>query len=73
MGHLILISGRTGKEIRRLLTPRTFFMPQLITRDNESYVIYGTGGPISAGDLNIVKLQNLVAGNLVGAPLRFEE
>lgn len=67
LGHLILISGRSGKEIKRILTTRTFFMPQLFTRDNELYVLYGTGGPVSPGNLSIVPLQNLISGNLVSS------
>ncbi|RZC42814.1 PQQ 2 and/or VCBS domain containing protein, partial [Asbolus verrucosus] len=67
-GHLILISGKTGKEIKRIKTPygaKTFFMPQLLQVNNSQILtIFGTGSPTSPGNLSIVSIENLIHGNL---------
>ncbi|EEZ99777.2 hypothetical protein TcasGA2_TC002556 [Tribolium castaneum] len=66
-GHLVLISGKTGKEIKRITVPngsKTFFMPQLLRVNGSDFVIFGTGSPTTPGNLSIAPLDGLMAGNL---------
>ncbi|CAH0546377.1 unnamed protein product [Brassicogethes aeneus] len=67
-GHLIILSGKTGEEIKRINTPngaKTFFMPQLLKQNETSTVVLiGTGSPSSPGNLSSVPLKDLLTDNL---------
>lgn len=65
IGHLVLISGSTGNELKRREIGRTFFMPQIFKRNKEWFVLYGTGGPDSGGSLHLAPLSAIVSENLV--------
>ncbi|KAH1004238.1 hypothetical protein HUJ04_004022 [Dendroctonus ponderosae] len=62
-GHIILLSGKSGREIKRVQTPnrsKTFFMPQLLKQNESSLmVLFGTGTPNSPGNLSVVPINDL--------------
>lgn len=65
-GHLILISGKTGNELKRREIGRTYFMPQTFKRKDQLFLVYGTGGPASGGSLHLAPLSAIInSGNLV--------
>lgn len=71
-GHLLLISGRDGKLIKKVSTPgekEIFYTPQLFNSSGELLVLFGTGSPNSPGNLSVVSLQHLLAGNMVNSTL----
>ncbi|KAL1517716.1 hypothetical protein ABEB36_001447 [Hypothenemus hampei] len=64
-GHVILFSGKTGEELKRVQVPhgaKTFFMPQVL-RQNASYamLLFGTGTPSTPGNLSLIPLKHLEA------------
>ncbi|KAJ8975519.1 hypothetical protein NQ317_010634 [Molorchus minor] len=66
-GHIILISGRNGQEIRSIEMPngaKTFYMPQILFKNNSSFVLFGTGTPSAGGNLSSVPLNDIVSGIL---------
>lgn len=68
MGHLIVVSGRSGEEIKRVETPNnseTFYPPQVLYNERDVYIIFGTGSPTSPGNLSAVSLREVVGGYLV--------
>ncbi|XP_076263482.1 uncharacterized protein LOC143198239 [Rhynchophorus ferrugineus] len=62
-GHVIILSGKTGEELKRLETPnrsKTFFMPQLLKQnDTSTLVLFGTGSPNTPGNLSAISLDNI--------------
>lgn len=65
IGHLILLSGKTGNELMRKEIDRAYFMPQIFKRNNEWFVVYGTGGPVTGGSLHLSPLATVASGNSV--------
>lgn len=69
IGHLIIISGKDGTNLKKIDVPdqkETFYMPQIYNHREEGYsVIFGTGSPMTAGSLNVISLENLFKGNMV--------
>lgn len=72
VGHLLLVSGKTGEELRKVSLPNgteTFYTPQIFSPNNNgSYtVLFGTGGPTTPGNLSVVDLSDLLlhAENMV--------
>ncbi|KAJ3662550.1 hypothetical protein Zmor_006894 [Zophobas morio] len=66
-GHLVLTCGKTGKEIKRITIPyqvETFFMPQLLKINDTYHVMFGTGSPVTPGNLSITALDSLMNGNM---------
>ncbi|CAG9763246.1 unnamed protein product [Ceutorhynchus assimilis] len=58
-GHVLILSGKTGQELKRVDTPKTFFMPQLLQQNSTStLVLFGTGTPNAAGNLSAIDLNN---------------
>jgi hypothetical protein len=68
-GCLVLISGKEGKFLQKVSTPRqeeTYYAPQvLVYLDGLSIVVFGTGGQASPGGLYAVPLHQLVKGNML--------
>ncbi|XP_022902074.2 uncharacterized protein [Onthophagus taurus] len=65
VGHMILISGKTGDEMKRVETPKgieTYFTPQIIANNRSTFVIFGTGSPTSPGNLSVVLLKDITQG-----------
>lgn len=65
IGHLILLSGKTGNELMRKEIDRTYFMPQIFKRNNKWFVVYGTGGPVTGGSLHLSPLATVTSENSV--------
>ncbi|KAK9754606.1 hypothetical protein QE152_g1071 [Popillia japonica] len=75
-GHLILVSGRTGEEIKRVETTpnlETFYLPQLLYNERDVYVIFGTGSPTSGGNLSVVPLHEVAQGYLENVTTLFQD
>ncbi|CAH1981821.1 unnamed protein product [Acanthoscelides obtectus] len=62
-GHIILFSGKSGKELKKLDTPnnaKTFYMPQVLKyNDSEAFVLFGTGSTTRPGNMSVVSLKNI--------------
>ncbi|CAH1113366.1 unnamed protein product [Psylliodes chrysocephalus] len=67
-GHLVLFSGKTGKEIKNVRTPgdaKIFYMPQILVQNSTtSFVIFGTGSPSSGGNLTAAPIEDISIGVL---------
>lgn len=66
-GFLLLVSGRHGRLLQRIDTPRgeeSYYSPQLLIRfDGENVVLFGTGGHTTPGGLYVIPLQQLSLGH----------
>ncbi|XP_030750099.1 uncharacterized protein LOC115877888 [Sitophilus oryzae] len=62
-GHIILLSGKTGRELKRLSVPngsKTFYMPQIFKQNSTTtMVLYGTGSPNTPGKLRVISLDSI--------------
>lgn len=68
IGHIVIVSGKTGALLTKLTTPNAteiYYTPQILNMTNGEMVLFGTGSPSSPGTLNIVSLKNLTSGNMV--------
>ena len=68
-GHLFVVSGATGKLIHRLQVPdqaETYLSPLFWNREDETLVVFGTGGETFPGSLWTVPLESVRSGTLDG-------
>ncbi|CAG9855817.1 unnamed protein product [Phyllotreta striolata] len=69
-GHLVLLSGKTGEELKNVRTPgdaKIFYMPEILVQNNKSFVIFGTGSPTSGGNLTAAPFTDISIGVLSNA------
>lgn len=64
-GHIVLISGQTGREIRSIPTPHeeeVYTPPQLITQyDGTEMILIASGGQNTAGGIYLISLQTTMS------------
>ena len=68
-GHLMVVSGRDGSVIHRMLVPdnrETYCSPLLWRRMDAEWVVFGTGGETFPGSLWAVAAEEVLAGGLAG-------
>uniref|UniRef100_A0A1Y1L8D8 FAM234A/B beta-propeller domain-containing protein n=1 Tax=Photinus pyralis TaxID=7054 RepID=A0A1Y1L8D8_PHOPY len=67
LGHLLLISGKTGSQIQKIATAiEIYYTPQLVKQANGNYsVLFGTGSPTVPGNLTVVSLDEFKAGSII--------
>nr|CAI5831761.1 unnamed protein product [Callosobruchus analis] len=62
-GHIILFSGKSGKQLWKLDTPnnaKTFYMPQILKyNDSSVFVLFGTGSTMGPGNLSAISLKSI--------------
>lgn len=63
-GHIVLISGQNGREIRSISTPHeeeVYTPPQLITQyDGTEVILIATGGQNTPGGIYLISLQTMM-------------
>ncbi|MFY0599225.1 MAG: PQQ-binding-like beta-propeller repeat protein [Cyclobacteriaceae bacterium] len=71
-GYLMVFSSKTGKVLVKAPMPdgkETYFSPIVIEggKDGDPMILFGSGGETISGDLYIIRLSELMQGNLTGA------
>ncbi|KAK9885823.1 hypothetical protein WA026_013695 [Henosepilachna vigintioctopunctata] len=60
-GHIIVLSGKNGNVIKKIpVGARTFYMPQIIHKNDGDYILFGSGGPTTPGNLSIAELKTFL-------------
>ncbi|KAK4873363.1 hypothetical protein RN001_015392 [Aquatica leii] len=72
LGHLMLVSGRTGNLLYQASIPanaETYYTPQILERNGNYSILFGSGSPTVPGNLSMVPLRDLLLGNLTPVTL----
>ncbi|KAL3284773.1 hypothetical protein HHI36_018916 [Cryptolaemus montrouzieri] len=61
-GHIVILSGKSGKIILEIpIGAKIFYMPQILHRPDGDYILYGSGGPSTAGNLSVAMLKSYLS------------
>ncbi|KAG8180040.1 hypothetical protein JTE90_012884 [Oedothorax gibbosus] len=68
VGRLLVVSGKTGRILKWVQVPdekESYYSPQILTHpDGSKLLLFGTGGETHGGSLWVVKLKNLLTGEI---------